>query len=435
MKARRRKAVIGILFIMAVCIVFWLLWRDEPPPHDSDLRLKRLDIPDEENAFYHLNFPAVLVYEPDYEAAGLRLHDMATGEKWSSEQAKDVLEKNEEILGLADRVVLCEHFVSKKIKYRSTDLTRRHACVIAGQLLSLRARYLFRFGKEKEAFDEAIKVIRLGNMAQGSQDGVHAYLVGRRVKVTGTKTFLSMLEETALKPEVLGQYVEELGEYVSDKEALISTLKSAYANECKIIDALVAGEHEVYGTRSDRKYKIKARPGYFFKPNATKRLYAEFFRFLIDQKASKDYARDYFSSTTPYPREIENAKWFTINKTGKRMVEAMDPAYGKVEYDRFFAQSLYQATQLLVALKCYKMEHGELPDSLNDLVPKYLREVPKDPFDGKNVRYSKKKKMIWFVGHDLTDASGASDSELRRYEGDPVQLLKGATDPTVLIHF
>ena len=44
---------------------------------------------------------------------------------------------------------------------------------------------------------------------------------------------------------------------------------------------------------------------------------------------------------------------------------------------------------------------------LNDLVPKYISKVPKDPFDGKPIRYSAKNKMIYSVGNDLKDSGGS----------------------------
>jgi hypothetical protein len=37
-------------------------------------------------------------------------------------------------------------------------------------------------------------------------------------------------------------------------------------------------------------------------------------------------------------------------------------------------------TQIFLALRCYQLENGRLPAALNELVPKYLDELPVDPF-------------------------------------------------------
>lgn len=61
----------------------------------------------------------------------------------------------------------------------------------------------------------------------------------------------------------------------------------------------------------------------------------------------------------------------------------------------------------MVALRCYKSKTGELPDGLEALVPEYLREVPADPFDGKPLRYSRDKRLIYSTEGKLRDRDGS----------------------------
>jgi hypothetical protein len=42
-----------------------------------------------------------------------------------------------------------------------------------------------------------------------------------------------------------------------------------------------------------------------------------------------------------------------------------------------------------LAVERYRLAFGRLPDTLVDLVPTYLEAVPKDPFDGDELRYKK----------------------------------------------
>jgi hypothetical protein len=64
------------------------------------------------------------------------------------------------------------------------------------------------------------------------------------------------------------------------------------------------------------------------------------------------------------------------------------------------------ATQILLALKVYKTQHGALPKSLSELVPEFFPSVPLDDFDGKPFRYLPDKKIIFSVGPCLKDLSG-----------------------------
>ena len=52
------------------------------------------------------------------------------------------------------------------------------------------------------------------------------------------------------------------------------------------------------------------------------------------------------------------------------------------------------------------MRHDKLPESLSELVPEFLSQVPKDDFDGKPFRYLPDKKLIYSVGPDLKDDGG-----------------------------
>ena len=91
-------------------------------------------------------------------------------------------------------------------------------------------------------------------------------------------------------------------------------------------------------------------------------------------------------------------------------------------------------TRLLLALKCYKIDNGELPDSLDELVPEYIDKIPIDDFDGKPLRYSKQKKIVYSVGSDLKDDGGPSLAELKKWDR-PGAFLHNADDPAVKIDF
>jgi hypothetical protein len=66
-------------------------------------------------------------------------------------------------------------------------------------------------------------------------------------------------------------------------------------------------------------------------------------------------------------------------------------------------------TQILLAIKTHKSETGKIINSLNDLVPEYFSEIPKDPFGGKDIKFSAEKKIIYSIGTDLIDSGGESD--------------------------
>jgi hypothetical protein len=64
-----------------------------------------------------------------------------------------------------------------------------------------------------------------------------------------------------------------------------------------------------------------------------------------------------------------------------------------------------------VALERYRRDHGRWPDRLDALVPKYLALVPKDPQDGKPLRYKHRPDgvIVYWIGADGTDDGGKRD--------------------------
>jgi len=75
-----------------------------------------------------------------------------------------------------------------------------------------------------------------------------------------------------------------------------------------------------------------------------------------------------------------------------------------------------------VAMTRFRLDHGTLPSHLNELVPKYLDEVPTDPFDGKPLRLAIRNNqwIIYSVGPDRVDDGGV---EIDRGKGDVIFTL------------
>jgi hypothetical protein len=61
-----------------------------------------------------------------------------------------------------------------------------------------------------------------------------------------------------------------------------------------------------------------------------------------------------------------------------------------------------------LAIERYRLAAGKLPDTLADLVPDYLDAVPKDPFDGNELRYKKLEAgfIVYSIGEDMSDDGG-----------------------------
>jgi hypothetical protein len=67
-----------------------------------------------------------------------------------------------------------------------------------------------------------------------------------------------------------------------------------------------------------------------------------------------------------------------------------------------------RSARTALAAERYRLDKGEFPVTLDELVPEYMEEIPKDPFDGKPLRYKKKDDRVIFysIGEDRSDDGG-----------------------------
>lgn len=84
------------------------------------------------------------------------------------------------------------------------------------------------------------------------------------------------------------------------------------------------------------------------------------------------------------------------------------------------------ANELLAGLKLYELQTGDFPESLVELVPDYLPEIPVDPYSGGPLKYLRVGEgvMVYSVGPDLKDDRAEKRATNIWEEGDAVFELR-----------
>jgi hypothetical protein len=78
-------------------------------------------------------------------------------------------------------------------------------------------------------------------------------------------------------------------------------------------------------------------------------------------------------------------------------------------------QTILLSLATACAVERYRMAHGRLPATLEDLVPAFLPSVPTDPLTGKPLCYKPSESrsyLIYGTGWDQTDNAGSGVSAL-----------------------
>jgi hypothetical protein len=98
-------------------------------------------------------------------------------------------------------------------------------------------------------------------------------------------------------------------------------------------------------------------------------------------------------------------------------IDTYDPLLDRVTD----THALQRVTEVALALRLYRKEHGRYPEDLQALAPKFLPSVPSDPYDSKPLRYRKLQKgfKVWSVGGNRKDDGGVKVQDWWR-KGDLV---------------
>ena len=159
-------------------------------------------------------------------------------------------------------------------------------------------------------------------------------------------------------------------------------------------------DREIPG-RPGRKSRIN---GYMFQPERTRQAFAMFCRMMIGN-GTRPYGEVQLSAGEPNPPEGVRKLLLLLRPNG--MAGTVLPAsdyLNRFLVGMYEAQSHLDGLRTILACRLYEIRNGRLPATLETLVPEYLPEVPRDPFDGKPFRYLRGQARVYSVGRDLKDS-------------------------------
>lgn len=106
----------------------------------------------------------------------------------------------------------------------------------------------------------------------------------------------------------------------------------------------------------------------------------------------------------PYAQERHAGLWasdvgtspLSRNFLGQKKMPSRDDGFAMLFERRFKSRSFIA----VLACRSYRAKHGTLPASIDELVPEFLDEVPRDPYDGEKLRWNAEKGYFWTKGRD-----------------------------------
>ena len=399
-------AVVAVVAIGGLAVFVAVASRDAAPPDETEFAAARPDVAPADNAFtYFLEATNHLV-----EATNRQwLVDFRIGKTPASYELRELIAKNAECLSLLKRGTECAICLAPPVETIEIPVPYVSPWLHMQGVLEARSRLARLDGRFAEAVDDLAVGLRFGDLVQKNASSLITYLVGTAIFGMSAESTLELARDPAAPPEALAQLAAELERAGPFDGGLVLAMKTEHRTSCNVVDDLRAKQEQMMlsagiDSNSNRWIKWMRNFRYFFKPNQTKRDLAEVHRFMIGQ-ASRIYADVKFFDISD--KEGGPLAGLRPNAIGNYIFLIMLPSEKIVE-SRCLTDGILAGAKLVVACHRFARDKGRFPETLAELVPEYLSEVPRDPFDGAPFRYSADKGLIWAVGKNLTDEGGST---------------------------
>jgi hypothetical protein len=425
-----------IVLFFFIPIILGIIFRDIPPIDNSDLQLPVVIIPDDQNIYFNLvakdektglmNKPKI-VFIFTGSSTEQDLKDMVSGKKaWDEKVVKEFVFQNEKAFNQLSQVVNKKYFQNPNLidQNKVTDIVIFSDETVLPPVNSfwyfpyfgaVRAHYLIKQNKDKEAFDEMFNILRLAQKIQDSQLTFLQYFGARTMKERGLDFLQTTVASSTLTAAELIQYSQEIDEFYNSRDGFAKAVKLEYHLWINNIDYRM--------TNKDSSQEIPSLPeGYFpsfssfyFHPNEVKLLIANMARCELKQteecmaRLREEDSFDEFESLEQNNTAAFLFKMYTTKNIGGRLLFSilMEPSLIP-SWDRYMMEKEMKVaqTQAILALKAFKNDTGNLSASLDELTPKYLPVTYIEKVGKDALKYIPEKKIIYTVGTDGKDDGG-----------------------------
>jgi len=281
-------------------------------------------------------------------------------------------------------------------------------------------------GKDEEALKRFLAGAKLAKLITDQQSGpqIHDFLIGIGVKAINHNNTYKNINLSNISDQQLLEAIQKMDSLEIPKAAF----ERAFKLEYMFTESLIDNPGEIIKIMKDMESSVNpyteevlSAPSYFYKPNETKRNFLGLYKKMINNskkelplsgKAFLSFDRASLAAGIEYEIPFAIRLAYTLPKPiGEYVVKSASGNWiGMLLNDAFLltispsrqyeqlqdSQTYHRLQQLNLAIELYRREHGGLPDSLEQLSPDYISQIPEDPFDeGKKLQYSKDEGIIY----------------------------------------
>jgi hypothetical protein len=413
--------------------------RDIPAPDLSDLELESISIPDDVNAYTYFIATTNTLHMP--RGARELLLNCVNDKEVDETSLKELFEHNEATFAGIRHGLKYEKCIHPSSAFLQSDEVTSHWLWI-NHLLIAKTRLQRNTGAVSNAVDTLGVQLAFSDRIGEYPDSLLGALVGRTLRGKGLRQARDIARDERATPADLDRMAEILAALKPPTASIIRAWKGEFRSSAGLIEkhhsGTLSGEDMPgeYGSDIESlNLKLKLLPRVFFKPNETKKTFADAVRCGIADTTLvyAEMKSPAFDESMRKDLSRRMNRLILTNAMGVILARTILPPYVTAVESQCMAECDMTATLIVVACRRYRLREGVLPAKLEDLVPDFLQALPRDPYDGKPFRYDPGRETIWAVGKDLLDSDGSSKMQRnpRNFHDEPrdvVYRLSGPVD-------
>ena len=406
--------IIGVLFLFLFMALIAINYKLSKPIafDDSDLIFQSKSVDPSANGFVIL-LPALkeMKLQEFFDKWGEEIRDLSSVETdLDVDRANAIIHENSNLLNQLAGALQVDSF---QVPFEESFMDSRKEekflkeLLIIGRLEVVYIRLLISNQNYDEAGYGIEKLMKFGHLLQSSENNFLIYWLGVDIKKNANKLLGQWIKESQYEAQYYKNYSDRIAPYLNNNGMDIS-LKIEYSQISNTIRKMSEGKKE-YKRFPKGKWILG---GFLYNESRTLNEAARYFHQEI-KNVNGDFDKiRHISVISRDSASFRLINYFTGNFMGKVMIDMMLPNFDGIVEQIFEFNARCNLIRLKLAIKTFKVQNNKLLDSLDQLVPEYLQQIPLDPFDKKPMRYNQQNRSIYSVGSDLMDGGGEKDTDI-----------------------
>ncbi len=338
------------------------------------------------------------------------------GDKSKEPAMREFVQKNEDAIRSFDELMKTDPVtwrwpgIDEKMTFSSSISGLSECQAVAGQLLRIKIELLARDGKAENAAEEALRIVRFGQGLGGAEGVIVHYWVAITVEQNGEGGLKSALTAPGVGEPLLRSSQEALMSFDIKTNDLRFALRFEYlilktSFKTFLNDSSMVSSTALYSDQQALVYK------YFTQINRSLHNYLKLQKQVL-QALEKDWPA-IIKAGQIQDKDIRAwrnnwLRFYVSPNVGGNMLLCLSlPTLGSIYTRGAQTCALHRQAIIMIALRRFELEHGKLPEKLDELVPKFLDAVPADSFDNAPMRWNATDRVVYSIGKDLKDDNGA----------------------------